>query len=193
MRLSDGIGDHQITRARRHTVGFIFSRYFSVSCSGVADCRGLAGENDQRPLSGCGPPPGKLRHVDRLRRAPRRIVDDDPATRPIVSDADDNDVVVAMASIGEEDDDRLTCRDSRGEGGNRTARRLGSPASSTHRGDQRVVGYSGDAARSALHQRRELPDVGTCLAPVSEYHRHRRAAAERLGLREKRHVDHWCR
>jgi len=51
---------------------------------------------------------------------------------------------------------------------------------------QRVVG---DAAGAAIDQRRERLRVGVRVAPVAEHHRRRRAAAQRVGLRQVRHLD----
>ena len=46
-----------------------------------------------------------------------------------------------------------------------------------------------DAASAAIDERREILGIDPTLSPVAQHHRCGRAAAQRLGLRKKRHVQ----
>jgi hypothetical protein len=102
---------------------------------------------------------------------------------------DDDDVVIAIAAFGQEDDDRLVIMQARGRASIEPSigpARLPRP----NRVGQDVVG---DAASTAIDERRE-PWTSACASPMAEDHRRPRTATRGLGLRQVRYVDrHRCR
>ena len=96
-----------------------------------------------------------------------------------------DDVVITRTAIRDENDDRLAGREACLQVGRSSRELLGLPSAAPHRIDQRAVG---DPAGAPIDDRCKLLRVRVNIAPVAKHHRGRRAAAQRLGLRQVRHV-----
>ena len=142
----------------------------------------LTGQDQQRPEARWFPEALELRCVHGPRRSQGRVVNDQVVGRR----ADDHDVVKPILSIREQDDDRLALAHARPELIDRSGNAQRLPAARADGICQHVVG---NATRPPVDERRELLNVRVRVSPVAEHHRDRRAAAQRVGLREVRDLQ----
>ena len=116
------------------------------------------------------------------RRAPCRIVDD----HTLVGEPRHYDEVVAARAILDQDDDGSSPVQLFAEQIHGTREPVRLPAATGHCVHERLFG---DSARALVGERRKLLDVGASLTPVTKKHGHGRAAAHRLGLSPKGHIE----
>ena len=96
-----------------------------------------------------------------------------------------DDVVISRTAIRDEDDDRLAGVEPCLQVGRTACQLHGPPSAAPHGIDERT---GGNAAGAPVDDRRELLGIRVNIAPVAKHHRGRRAAAQRIGLRQVRHV-----
>ena len=136
---------------------------------------------------GRAPSAFEIRGGNHTERPPRRIVNDDI----LPGDPDDDDVVIEVAALRQEHDDRLPGGQTRSQCRHRAVRGLRTPALRANGADEHAIGDACHPPSAMLDERGELPGVGVHVAPVPEDHGDRRSSTERIGLRDERHVN--CR